>query len=273
MTDFVDVHADNAAAWNQTSDWYRDKIAGALPGLRFGGVTLHPVETQLLKSLGDMSTWCDRAIHLQCAAGLDSVSLANFGAQSVLGIDIADELVDLATSLAAQLGKPVTFRCSDVLDPPAGLAGTADLVYTGKGAVHWMFDIKRWGQVVARLLRPGGWFMLFDFHPMMWLFRGSDTEMTPSGVSYFAPVISYREWPEQHVGALVLPPSEVKVKKLRPWPPSAVIQSLLDAGLDLKSFGEYPDTINAASTAYPQWQPENRRKVATMYSVLARKPE
>ena len=34
--------------------------------------------------------------------------------------------------------------------------GCADLVYTGKGALIWMPDIRAWASDVARLLTPGG---------------------------------------------------------------------------------------------------------------------
>ena len=43
------------------------------------------------------------------------------------------------------------------LIPAVPLAdATADLVYTGKGALIWMPDLARWADEVARLLRPGG---------------------------------------------------------------------------------------------------------------------
>jgi SAM-dependent methyltransferase len=268
----VDQHRTNARAWNQTADWYRAKLAEAEPALRSGGSTLHPVESRLLGSLGELRTWCMTAVHLQCAAGMDTISLANLGAARVVGIDIAEDLITIARRFGEDLGAPATFVCADVLDVPGDLLGTADLVYTGKGALHWIFDIKAWGRSVADLLKPGGVALVFDFHPMMWLFRNDQTRLAATGVSYFAPVISYREWPEHHVGELAIPAKNIVTKKLRPWPPSAVIQTLVDAGLQLESFGEYPDTLTYDWTAYPQLPAAERRKIATTYSVLATKP-
>jgi SAM-dependent methyltransferase len=274
MTGSHDIHGLNAQAWNQTGDWYREHLTQTVDVLAQGDVTLQPIELKLLSRLGPLEAWCERAVHLQCAAGFDTLSLLNLGAHEVVGIDIADELIDIARGLAARLGAAADFVVSDVLDTPEELAGTADLIFTGKGALHWMFDLRGWARTVRRLLRPGGWLVLYDFHPMMWLFAGGSASMALSGVSYFAPVISYREWPSHHMGDLDLPDGEQLLpKKLRPWPPSAVMQALLDQDLRIGAFGEYPDSVNGQWAAYPQWSDPDRRKVATTYSIMVQAPE
>ncbi len=274
VTGSHDIHDLNAEAWNQTGDWYRERLPHTADRLAQGGVTLQSTELKLLSRLGPLEAWCERAVHLQCAAGFDTLSLLNLGVHEVVGIDIADELIETARGLAAQLDAAADFVVSDVLDTPEELAGTADLVFTGKGALHWMFDLRGWARTVRRLLRPGGWLVLYDFHPMMWLFASGSASMTPSGVSYFAPVISYHEWPTNHVGDLDLPDGEQLLpKKLRPWPPSAVMQALLDQGLRIGAFGEYPDSVNGPWAAYPQWSDADRRKVATTYSIMAQAVE
>jgi SAM-dependent methyltransferase len=267
------IHEANRRGWNQSAAWYRARVGQHRAKLRAGQVTLHPIEERLLASRGPLGEWCQRAVHLQCSAGMDTISLHNLGAHRVIGIDIADDLIGLAGELAQDLGMPAEFVRADVLQIPDRFDGAADLVYTGKGAIHWMYDIKAWGHAVSRLLRPGGTFVLFDFHPMMWLFRSESRELEPSGISYFAPILSYREWPMGHVGHLDLPREQIEAKKIRPWPPSAVVQSLIDAGLTIVSVGEYPDTVNSSWTAYPHMPARLRRGVATTYSIVARKPD
>lgn len=269
------IHADNALAWNQTRRWYEGRVDAALPLLSKGGSTLHPLEQRILGGLPPLTEWCGRAVHLQCSAGMDTHSLLNHGARQCVGLDIAGDLVEVANDLSRHLGVEdrVSFVRADVLDPPDDLRGTADLVYTGKGAVHWVFDLAAWSRSVASLLRPGGVFVLFDFHAMMWLFRSDRPTIEASGVSYFAPRISYTEWAGGHVGDVGLPPEELERKRLRPWPPSAVIQGLLDNGLVLRSFGEYPDSLSPDWSAYPRWQDDDRRTVATTYSLIASKPD
>ena len=43
-----------------------------------------------------------------------------------------------------------------------------DLVFTGVGALCWLPDIRRWAEVVAQLLRPGGRLFLREYHPVLW---------------------------------------------------------------------------------------------------------
>ncbi|WP_330275541.1 class I SAM-dependent methyltransferase [Lentzea sp. NBC_00516] len=269
----AEKHAQNRTAWNQTASWYAEQARAATGLLRGGGVTLQPVERELLAAIGPLSQWCDRAVHLQCAGGMDTISLTNLGAREAIGVDIAEDLVEQARTLATTLGRPVSFRTSDVLDLPRDLDATASLVYTGKGAIHWIHDLRTWGRSVARLLRPGGWFLLYDFHPMMWLFDSRSDTLRSTGISYFAPQISYRGWADGHIGELNVPDDGLEAKHLRPWPPSAVVQSLLDARLELAAFAEYPDTVPAGRCAFPQMAERDRRKVATTYAVLARKAD
>ena len=43
-----------------------------------------------------------------------------------------------------------------------------DLVYTGIGAICWLPSIRRWAEVVAGLLRPGGRLFMREGHPVLW---------------------------------------------------------------------------------------------------------
>lgn len=267
-----EIHRSNADAWNETSGWYEHRAEELRERLAEGGTTLHQQERKLLKLLPPLDSWCELAVHLQCAAGFDTISLTNLGARQAIGIDISTELTRIATSLSEQLRAPVTFRCEDILEIQ-GLEGKADLVYTGKGAIHWMFDLSAWAMKVAQILRPGGWLLLFDFHPMMWLFRDGQDGIEVNPVSYFAPIIKYNDWAVDHFASLDSPSSEGgAVKQLRPWPPSAVIQSLIGAGLELAIFHEYPDSLVEDWSAYPRATPTERARIASTYAVMARKP-
>ena len=57
---------------------------------------------------------------------------------------------------------------SDVYAAPEALGGRQfDLVYTGIGAIGWLPSIRRWAEVVAALLRPGGRLFIRDGHPVL----------------------------------------------------------------------------------------------------------
>ena len=206
-------------------------------------------------------------------AGFDTISLTNLGSRQAIGVGISTELTQIAAALAEELGAPVAFRCADVLEV-GGIEGEADLVCTGKGAVHWMFDLPAGAAKVAQILRPGGWLFLFDFHLMMWLFRDGPEGIEVNPVSYFAPIIKYRDWAPGHFVGRELPvPEGGALKRLRPWPPGAVIQSLIGAGLELRIFHEYPDSLAEDWTAYPRATTEERARIASTYAVMACKPE
>jgi SAM-dependent methyltransferase len=96
-----------------------------------------------LPLLGDVAGL--RAVHLQCHIGTDTVSLARLGA-SMTGLDFSGP----------------AYAAAEALEP-----GSFDLVYTGIGALCWLPSARRWAQVVAALLRPGGRLFIRDGHPML----------------------------------------------------------------------------------------------------------
>jgi 2-polyprenyl-3-methyl-5-hydroxy-6-metoxy-1,4-benzoquinol methylase len=107
-----------------------------------------------LPRLGDVSGL--RGVHLQCHIGTDTISLARLGA-SMTGLDFSGAAVAEAARLAAATGIGASFVQADVYDAADMLGpGSFDLVYTGVGALTWLPDIRRWGRVVADLMRPGG---------------------------------------------------------------------------------------------------------------------
>jgi SAM-dependent methyltransferase len=59
--------------------------------------------------------------------------------------------------LAERLGLEMQFVESDVYSALDLLEPESfDFVFTGVGVLCWLPDVKRWAQVVAGLLRPGG---------------------------------------------------------------------------------------------------------------------
>jgi SAM-dependent methyltransferase len=108
-------------------------------------------------------------VHLQCHIGTDTLSLARLGARSVTGLDFSAPALEVAAQLAVDCGTSIDYVESELYGAVEVLgAGRFDLVYTGIGALCWLPDIRRWGQVVAALLRPGGRLFIREGHPMLW---------------------------------------------------------------------------------------------------------
>jgi len=126
-------------------------------------------------------------VHLQCHIGTDTLSLARLGARSVTGLDFSQPALDVAADLARAGGADITWVCSDlygavdVLEP-----ASFDLVFTGIGALCWLPDVRRWAEVVATLLRPGGRLFLREGHPVLWsLSDPRDDELLVIEYPYF----------------------------------------------------------------------------------------
>jgi SAM-dependent methyltransferase len=115
-----------------------------------------------LPRLGDIRG--DRAVHLQCHIGTDTLSLARLGAD-VTGVDLSGQSLRVARDLAEGA---VQYVQADVYSAREALTGHFDLVYTGIGALCWLPDIDRWAAVVSSLLNPGGRLFMREAHPVLW---------------------------------------------------------------------------------------------------------
>ena len=161
-----DYRTVNRASWDErvpahaaSPDYQLERFA-ADPGF------LSQVVRFDLPRLGTISGL--RGVHLQCHIGTDTVSLARLGA-SMTGLDFSALAVEQAQRLAQRIGADAKFVQADVYSAAEVLGrGAFDLVFTGIGALCWLPDIRRWAQVVADLLRPGGRLFLREGHPMLW---------------------------------------------------------------------------------------------------------
>jgi predicted TPR repeat methyltransferase len=139
LEDLKELHRENERVWDMVarSKYARD-VDEDVAFLKAGGISLMSHERRLL---GNLTSWCARAIHLQCSHGLDALSLWKLGAGEVIGVDISECMLALADRKARLLAAPAKWIHSNVLDVPEELNATADLVYTGKGALPWVMDL------------------------------------------------------------------------------------------------------------------------------------
>ena len=157
--------ADAVRANNELWDeWTRIHEASAfydLEGFKRGGIRIRDYERD---EIGDVTGL--ELLHLQCHFGIDTLSWARLGAK-VTGADISQVAVDLAARTAGEIGiADARFIRSDLDKLPDVLAGTFDVVYTSRGVLGWMPDIRRWAEVVAHFVRPGGRFYITEIHPV-----------------------------------------------------------------------------------------------------------
>ncbi|WP_119679303.1 class I SAM-dependent methyltransferase [Indioceanicola profundi] len=144
-----------------------------LAEFRAGIDTLHPIEAA---EIGDIEG--KRLVHLQCHFGKDTLTLARRGAVCT-GLDFSPAAIAAARTLSAEVGVPARFVEGNVYDAPALIGERFDIVYVTWGAINWLPDLKRWAQVVADLLVPGGRFYLVESHPSILPFEQVEGVIRP----------------------------------------------------------------------------------------------
>lgn len=183
-----------------------------------------------------------RAVHLQCHIGTDTLSLHRLGAR-VTGLDFSAAALDQARALVNRTGTDpgeIDFVEAELYEAPAALPpGEFDLVFTGIGALCWLPDIRRWAQVVAGLLKPGGRLFLREGHPIVWTL---DTERSDGLIVINSP---YFERPEPTVwdddGTYVETDQVFTATRSADWNHGLgeIITALFDAGLQLTALEEH----------------------------------
>jgi SAM-dependent methyltransferase len=114
------------------------------------GRPYHHVRT-LRRMLGDHAP--ADALDVACGTGLGTRGLAEIGVRPV-GVDVVPEMVARAR---ADTGLPFAVAAAEALPLRDG---AVDLVTVGS-AIHW-FDRDRFVAETARVLRPGGWLLVYE---------------------------------------------------------------------------------------------------------------
>jgi len=263
------MHTANRAAWDEAAERYEGWFDEAVALIRAGGSNLFPVEEELIGDLraGPDGRGTARAIHLQCAAGRDTLSLWNLGAREVVGVDISPRMLALARRLTDATGAPARWIEADVLDTPHELDGTGDLVYTGRGAIIWLHDLDAWADVLRRLLSPTGRLVIFDGHPAEWLFDADeDGRWVATDYDYFGGAEASRGWAPEYIDHLSITEDAQSWKFARAWTLGEIVTALVRAGLRLERLVEYPVDWWAG---HRDIRPELRGRVPLSFGIVA----
>ena len=223
----MDYLATNRTAWNAKTAVHIDSEFYDMPSFLKGASTLKSLELGLL---GDVKG--KKILHLQCHFGQDTLSLARMGAE-VTGVDLSDASIRKARELAEELLLDARFINCDVYSLKEHCDEQFDMVFTSYGTIGWLPDLTRWADIVQHFLRPGGKFVMVDFHPVVWMFDDDFQAIT-------YPYFNTETIVEQVEGTYAEREAAIAYETVC-WnhSTSELLQSLLDAGVTLQQFREW----------------------------------
>jgi SAM-dependent methyltransferase len=210
-------------------------------------------------------------VHLQCHFGLDALSWAHRGAKAT-GLDFSQPAIEAARRLAADLDIDADFVVSDVYGAVDALGGRQfDIVYTGLGAINWLPDISRWAQVVAALVKPGGFLYLSEFHPILWGFSYQDLTLERD---YF----EAEPFVDDEPGSYTDPGAVTVHNQAYEWQHTMgdIVTAIVDAGLTIEFLHEFPQTYYArwpflVRTDVGREFPSGQPRLPLVFSLRARR--
>ena len=163
MEQYQKYFDENKNLWNQRTMVHKDSSFYDVASFLQGKSSLNEIE---LRELGEVKG--RKVLHLQCHFGMDSLSLQRMGAQ-VTGVDLSDTAIGEANKLNNQLSLDAKFICCNIYDLKDQLNEQFDIVFTSYGVIGWLPDLNKWARLISYFLKPGGFFYMAEFHPVIWM--------------------------------------------------------------------------------------------------------
>ena len=165
-------------AWDEWSDAYYDRIYknGDVARLKADPWWAFPtpVQAMLRAAFGTL----EGARVLVPSSGDNGAAFAfHLLGASVTSTDISPRQLHNARAIADAQGWNIEFVCADSMALEGIPDGAFDLVYTSNGVHVWIDDLNALYRSFARVLRPGGRYIMFDTHPFNRPFDDSTAEI------------------------------------------------------------------------------------------------
>ena len=222
--------------WNMTSDskWYRSlRTEEQIRRLKEEPASaFHPAVFGLIrKYLPDLKN--TRILLPSSGDNHAAFALAVLGAQ-VTSADISERQLENAADIAKRLHLDIEFVCDDTMKLTRIPDHAFDMVYTSNGTLSWIDDLDSMNRNICRVLKPGGYAVLYDMHPFNRPF---------SGEAFKAPrvVKSYQDvFPELH------------------WRLQDIVNSQIRSGLTVCEMAELPALDASFWFAYDELREKSR---------------
>lgn len=194
-------------------------------------------EPHLVLSDRELAYLSDVAGRRVCVLGSgdNQVVFALAGLGAVLtSVDISRNQLDVAQERAHELGLTVSFLQADVTDLSALADGSFDVVYTGGHVAVWVSDLRTYYAEAARILEPGGLFVVDEYHPFRRIWRDSEDALIVESPYFDRGPFEY------DVSAEILhrPPGMLKSYEFH-WTVGDYLNAVLAAGCDIVEVDEH----------------------------------
>jgi SAM-dependent methyltransferase len=263
-----DAELHNRKHWDELADVHiRSYDLGPLLG---GGHVLDPDQVE---EVGDVRG--KTLLHMQCHIGSDTLSWARLGAR-VTGVDISPVSLARARELASRCGLEARFIESSLYDMTRHLDGDFDVVYTSEGVLCWLSDLREWARLIARYLKPGGFFYIQESHPFANVLDEGAEGLSIRNSYWGSP--DPTEWPGDYPdysdsGYMVRTGTMEWT-----WTIGDVVNSLIDAGLRIEFLHEFDRLAWKAIPAMEKidgWYrlPDSYPRLPWMFTLKARRPQ
>lgn len=164
----MEPHESNCTFWDASTNWWKekeDKRGIWMKAHKNPSLVLSPQELSFVKDVSGKNV---------CVLGSGdnevAFALAGIGGL-VTSVDISQQRLEVAEERARTLGLELSFLQADVTDLSSLMDNSFDLVYTGGHMSVWISDIQKYYSEATRILKPGSFFIVNDYHPIrrMWL--------------------------------------------------------------------------------------------------------
>ena len=229
----MDPHTQtNRKYWDQLARLHPKTPFYRLDSFRRGENILDPLERE---ALGEVAG--KRLLHLQCHFGLETLSLAQLGAD-VTGLDLSPVAIETGRKLSAEMEIAASFVEADVLHAPDDLRGF-DIVFASWGSLCWISDLAAWMRIASRALKPGGRLILIDGHPTGMMLDLEAAPGAPLRVRY--PYDSPEPTVEEEQGSYADTSAILDGPRYVLWEfgLESLFTAMLGAGLTLRGFREF----------------------------------
>lgn len=257
----------NQRSWNAAAPHHKAsaRYQRLLEGFKRPGCSL--LDDILTERLLALDVAGKDVAQLCCNDGCEILSVKNLGAARCVGFDQAGAFLEQARTFRAAAGIDCDFVETDVYEIDSSFNASFDIVLITIGVFGWMPNLKRFVSVISRLLRKGGAVCIYEQHPIINMMEPYEVPDDPTRLvhSYFKSTPFEDEVAHAYDGT-----SSWKSPK-HYWfvhTLSDIMTVLLEEGLRIELFKEYPHNISSADYNMYNNQPA---QLPQSYMLVVRK--